>query len=375
MFIEKEDRVSHAAPPSRSSWDGSSRRRAPRNWQKTIRLTLYGLIGLLAGMAALASIALFFGQGGPPAAPPNPIASPDTNATLPAAPPPMMADLPPAPTDLPPAPTATQPPPASPSRPPPQAALMPPPPAPPAPAPVTSPPPAAAPDAAATRAMQTLQQQIREANEALAGLRSEAERLRQGLSDTVRQHTLPARPVPPPAPSADAQQPTDSWADAERTIQALAQRAPPPAAPTTAASPAAAPPVIATPHPPPAPPAAPTPTTTLATNAPPDATAAAPAMPRPRVYLHYPAGSRSGLQTTTDIAQRLLFSDFAYADTRSSANMPASPVIRYFYPEDEPAAERLASLLGGSGPSFRVVDATNQPGHATRGTLDVWVGR
>jgi hypothetical protein len=98
-------------------------------------------------------------------------------------------------------------------------------------------------------------------------------------------------------------------------------------------------------------------------------------MPRPRVFLHYPAGSRGGLQEATNLAQRLLFSDFAYGDTRSTTDPPSDSVIRYFYPEDAPAAARLAALLGGDGDAFRVQDATSQPGHAKHGTLEVWLGR
>ena len=81
------------------------------------------------------------------------------------------------------------------------------------------------------------------------------------------------------------------------------------------------------------------------------------------------------MRAATDIAQRLLFSDFAYADTRSTVKPTSNSVIRYFYPEDAQAAERLAALLSDGGPTFRVQDASDRRGRVKSGTLDVWIGR
>ncbi len=81
------------------------------------------------------------------------------------------------------------------------------------------------------------------------------------------------------------------------------------------------------------------------------------------------------MRQATDVAQRLLFSDFAYADTRSTVSAPTDSVIRYFYAEDAPAAERLAALLSDGGTGFRIQDAHASRGRAKPGTLDVWIGR
>jgi hypothetical protein len=340
MFIEKDERMSRAGPPRGSGWDGGPRRRVPRNWFKIVRLVLYAVVGILAGLAALAATALFLDRGAGVPTPPSAAESSPAPAG-------QAANLPPPE----PAPTITPPPaPPAPAAPPP--AVMP------APAAVPTPPPAPAvtgqPD---TGTLKLLQDQIREANAALAGLRDEAARIRRDLAQAAQEHQAPS----PKPPSSGAPGGTDtSWADAERTVRALAQRE---ARPAPAAAPARSP----------APPApAPGPTTELAANALP---ALAPGQPRPRVFLRYPAGFPAGLQEATDIAQRLLFSDFAYADTRSTARPPARSVIRYFYPEDAPAAARLATLLGGIGSGFSVEDDTDHPGRAAHGTLEVWIGR
>jgi hypothetical protein len=369
MLIRKDEQMSRASPSRRGGWDGGSRRRAPRNWYKVVRVLLYALIGLLGGIAMLAAVALFLDRnaGTPPPAPPP--ASPATSA------------------DATPSPDTALPPPSSPpaSQ---EAAALPPVSAAPlsplpggiaAAAPPPPPPSGAAPEAQPDpAALEALQQQLKEANSTLSGLRAEAEALRKTLADARQAKraappsaaTAPAPAAAPvaPVPTAPAQASPDGWADAERTIQALAQQHPapptPPAPPTRPAERAAASP------PPPAPAPAPVPAE-LAENEPPPP----PSGPRPRVFLHYPAGSSGGLQTATDIAQRLLFSDFAYADTRSTTSAPAESVIRYFYVQDAPAAARLAALLGDSGGTFRIEDDTAHPGHQTPGMLDVWIGR
>lgn len=288
MFINRDERISRAAPSDSAVWNDGAPRRVPRNWFRIVRVFLYALTGLLAAVAALAATALFLDHSA------SPVLRASVVTEIAAQPPPPPPVLPPAPA---PAPVAASPP---------------------LPAVVIAapaPPPAAAEVAA---------------------------------------------PAPPPAPGAPAGADT-GWADAERTIQALSQH---PAAPARPAPPPATPPRAA---------AAVT-VTGLAANAP-ALPPAVPDAPRPRVYLHYPAGSPGALQQVSDLAQRLLFSDFTYADTRSAANGPTDPVIRYFHPEDEAAALRLATLLSDGQASFQVQDASAHAGRAKPGTLEVWVGR
>jgi hypothetical protein len=92
------------------------------------------------------------------------------------------------------------------------------------------------------------------------------------------------------------------------------------------------------------------------------------------VFLHYRSGSHAAQQEATDIAQRLLFSDFAYADTRSSADVPPGPTVRFFYPDDAAAAARLAASLGWTGQEFQVEDGSARRRRAAPGTLEVWIG-
>jgi hypothetical protein len=93
------------------------------------------------------------------------------------------------------------------------------------------------------------------------------------------------------------------------------------------------------------------------------------------VFIHYRSGSSPAMETATAIAQRLLFSDFSYADTRSASAVSGGSSVRYFYPEDAAAAARLADLLRGTGIDFHVADLSASRGRAPRGTLDVWIDR
>ncbi len=95
---------------------------------------------------------------------------------------------------------------------------------------------------------------------------------------------------------------------------------------------------------------------------------------RPRVLIFYPRSSRAALGQTTNVAQHLLFSDFQFADTRSSSNGPHQSEIRFFHAEDRPAAERLAALLGDVAGGFRVQDWTERGASQPPGVLEVWLG-
>ena len=413
MLIEKEDRLSRPTPPRRSSWQGDSRRRPPRNWQKTIRLAVYGLLGALAGVAALACVALLLDRGSsPPALPVQPPPSADQGVVAPAAP--MAAVVPP---PVIPVPSPT------PSRAPLPAAS----PAQVVPSPTPSPA-APAPDSAELTALQA---KIRDANAQLAKIQAQADQARQAAAAATRQREAAQVEAARQQASAaaaqnddrrqqaavaqaqrerdaadaeqrrkDAQQAQEradaAWAETERRIQTLAQqsslqaRAQPQPAPATApprpsgiaAAPSAP---VAEPGPPsdadlaivPSPgavpqglaaPAAPPPAVST-----PDASPAA--TPRPRVFLHYLRGSAAALQSSTEIAQRLLFSDYAYADTRSAGNVPSAPTVRFFHPEDAAVAARLAALLAWTGREFQVQDDSAHDRGTPRGTLEVWIGR
>jgi hypothetical protein len=94
---------------------------------------------------------------------------------------------------------------------------------------------------------------------------------------------------------------------------------------------------------------------------------------RRRVFLHYRSGSQPGENEANDLAHRLLFSDFAYAETRTVRASTQMPMIRYYHREDADAAGRLADLLRGSGLEFRVQDSSAFPSRTAQGTLEVWI--
>ncbi|MBN9508600.1 MAG: hypothetical protein J0I21_05700 [Alphaproteobacteria bacterium] len=212
---------------------------------------------------------------------------------------------------------------------------------------------------------------MRDATSVLNDLRRQTDQLRQGIADAARardaaaQAAEEARQAQATAAreqaARQAQAEEDArWADAERTVRALPQQ-------RLATPPSRTPPPVRSPQatqPPP-----------QSTDALADATPAPPPGPRPRVSLRYQSGSAAAMQAANDIAQRLLFSDFTYADTRSAPDAPSNPVIRYFHPEDAASARRLADWLAGAGVRFRVQNASARPGRAPPlGTLDVWIG-
>lgn len=233
-------------------------------------------------------------------------------------------------------------------------------PPPPAPLPALQPPPNATAGPGITpEQLNALQAQIREANATLLALRAEAERTR-------RDAAVADRPRAAPGPRQSTLSPPPSPAPAV-TPPAMA----PPAIAPPAVAPAAAPSDFDDAmSPPPKPPYPAQASAGPARQAEPPA--AYPAA-RPRVFLHHRGGSAAGQQEANDIAQRLLFSDFAYVETRKTADSPAMASVRFFYPEDAAAAARLAGLLGGTGLDFQVQDFSARRGRASRGTLEVWL--
>ena len=393
MLIEKEDRLSRpTSPRRRSSSQGYSRRRPPRNWQKTVRLALYGLIGALALVAALASAALLLDRGGPR----------KTSA------PSLVAEIAPPPAEV--APPSAAP-----------AMVVPPSPLPPVAAvPATVPSAPAPPASPDSRELSALQAQIRQANARLAALQAQAEQARRlavaatgqreaAQADAARQHaTVEAAQTDErrrqaaeeqtrrESDAAEAEQRRQqaqqaqeraaaAWIETERRIQALAQQALPPSTPvkpalTAPTDAARGPPANggggATAIPRASPPSVRSPSEAdEALTEPPGRADSAAGASRPRVFLRYRSGSPAAQQAATEIAKGLLFSDYAYADTRSSANVLPAPTVRYFYPEDAAAAGRLAALLAWTRQDFQIQDASDHRRGVARGTLEVWVGQ
>jgi hypothetical protein len=383
MFIEKEDRLSRATPPRRL--DRASRRRGPRDWQKPVRLLLYTLLGLLGGVAIIAVVALLLDR--PTSSPEAARSRPDetAQAARPLAAPPLGVDVP-APGVAAPDPATIAPPLAIPAAPRTDAVSIPTLPAAPAPGINIA-------DVAA------LQAQIREANAMLATIRAQEEQARKDIAEAARARQAAQAEQErqrqavqaatdelkrTKAVEAEQQRQRDAaqaderqrqaqleqqraqtaWADAERTIQALSQRAAP-LPPLPAAAPPAIMPSAASGAGKPAPVAG---DEAVVPKLPP-LPAPAPSA-RPKVFLRYLGGSAASQQLATEVAQRLLFSDFAYSDTRSVNDAPVAPTVRYFFPEDAAAAQRLAALLSGTGQ-----DMSDRRGQTARGALEVWLRR
>jgi hypothetical protein len=416
MFIEKEERLSRRTAPLRPSLRGGAAdgRRGYSSWHSAVRTILYVCMGSIAALAALAVAALLLApaDNGPPAQAParppdaalqgSPPSAPSAAAEAPAA---AQTGLTPA------GPLATPPPEAGTTAtgplatPPPEAGTT-------ATGPLTTPPPEAGttatgpmptppseagttpsglvatppPGLSADPRVAELQSQLDAATAALADLRSEAAHMRSRMAalppPPAARSEAPAvpgaRPTKPPpgvtAPAAGAPPPAETaaaWQDAERVVSALHRAPAPTSQPAQPASQPAAqsPPVQAGTAP-----VASAPTPLSGTAAVPSVVASVAVSPV-RVFLYYRGGSSDGLTAVADLARRLVDSDFAYGDTRSSAYRPRQSVIRYFFPQDAAAAQRLANLFAPAGLDFKVQDDTDHPGKATPGTLDAWVAR
>lgn len=387
MFVHPEEKLSRGAPPRRPPVTPPTRGRPSRGWGRPVRLVVNGTIGLLSVAAVLAVTGLLLDRYGPrppaPATPAAPSASSVADSgPVPSLPPPLGRNA------------AELPLPAG-SRDASHAAAAP------------LPPHSADSDPQLLARIADLEAQVRALSESRGQTSRTAKPAPPGAAPAATSAPLPAAQTSttPSGPTSSQDAVAAAEAEAERAraaaawerteafIRSLASRPDPPpvaraAKPTPTAPPVpppAAPPLVA-PLPsaplPPAPaakaPAEPAPAPAPAAQpSRPTQTASAPAAPqpptRPRVFLLYRAGSQSGQQATTLIAQQLLFSNFAYADTLSARGVPATPSIRFFHSEDGAAAARLADLLRSTGQEYRVQDFTSSPGAAGHGTLEVWV--
>lgn len=387
MFIDKDERLSRASPPRRGGWT-PPRRKPPHDWRRPVRWLVYVLLGLLAGSAVLATVGLLAGRG-----PQVPVLEANLNApgaASPAAPPATVEPERVAPA-----------------------------------APPSPPPPAASEAPSGSNAeMAAMRAQLREATATLAALRAQAEQARQQLAAATRarqtalaeqqrqaqaeqsaasedSRQLAAQAEVDSARNAaqaqarqaqalqDQQQASAAWTATEKLVRTLSRRTGQPAAPPEppAVTPGRSPPPGYLAAPGDAPSASPAPASPAPATIGPQAAARAPAAAfppqdpagstpatRPRVVLYYRSGADQGAELARQVAQRLLFSDFAYADTKPATDGPALPTVRYFRPEDNAAANRLAAMLAGSGRFFQVQDFSDHPDRAPPGTLDVWLG-
>ncbi len=105
---------------------------------------------------------------------------------------------------------------------------------------------------------------------------------------------------------------------------------------------------------------------------PPAAPAAPAATPGSRVVIHAQAGSAAA----EAMSARLLTSFSprpGTVETRRVPDTPAQPSVRYFYPEDEPAARQMVASLADTGLTWTVRDFTTYQPRPSRGTIEVWL--
>jgi hypothetical protein len=89
-----------------------------------------------------------------------------------------------------------------------------------------------------------------------------------------------------------------------------------------------------------------------------------------RVVINY--AGRSGEADATRL-QTVLRPNAEAAETRLVPEGSREPVIRYFFVEDEPAANAVAADLRGTGADWHVQDFTTQRSKPSRGTVEVWL--
>ena len=97
-------------------------------------------------------------------------------------------------------------------------------------------------------------------------------------------------------------------------------------------------------------------------------------VPNVRVVIHAQAGSEAG----DALSARLLASlrpRFGTVEARRVAATPAQPSVRYFHPEDEPAARLATSWLADMGLNWTLQDFSAFRPLASRGTIEVWLPR
>lgn len=96
------------------------------------------------------------------------------------------------------------------------------------------------------------------------------------------------------------------------------------------------------------------------------------AKPSRRIVIHVPAGS----ETAEALSAHLLESsppEFSTVETRRVATTPDRPSIRYFHPEDEPAAQLTAKWMANTGLNWTLQDFSTFRPLPSRGTIEIWL--
>jgi len=185
---------------------------------------------------------------------------------------------------------------------------------------------------------------------------------------------VPARSIPIDVLSAEPQSPmiAHSPASPMPLAPALDPSGPTPLAPAVAA------PVLA---PRPAPPGNLVPSITVVPASPSDPLeqlhgdlGARSATPEPRIVIHAPAGSE-GAAALSAYLLASLGPRPGTVEARRVPDTPNRPSIRYFHPEDEPAARQVAAWMADTGLPWTLRDFSTFLPRPSRGTIEVWLPR
>jgi hypothetical protein len=96
--------------------------------------------------------------------------------------------------------------------------------------------------------------------------------------------------------------------------------------------------------------------------------------PDPRVVIHVPVGSASAEALSAQLV-KTFGGRPGTVEARRVADTPTRPSIRYFHPEDEPAARQAAGLMADTGLNWTLRDFTTFQPRPSRGTIEVWLPR
>lgn len=94
----------------------------------------------------------------------------------------------------------------------------------------------------------------------------------------------------------------------------------------------------------------------------------------PRIVIHVPAGSAAAEALSARLLKTLAARP-GTVEARRVADTPTRPSIRYFHPEDEPAARQAAAWMADTGLNWALRDFSTFQPRPSRGTIEVWLPR
>jgi len=94
----------------------------------------------------------------------------------------------------------------------------------------------------------------------------------------------------------------------------------------------------------------------------------------PRIVIHVPAGSMAAEALSARLVTNLRTRS-GTIEARRVPDTPNRPSIRYFHPEDEPAARLAAAWMADAGLNWTLRDFSSFQPRPSRGTIEVWLPR